>query len=512
MSERIVVIGGVGGTHARLEDLDRATHMLADAAIRLFAMGRAIRAAGWCVSRIAVAPESLPVRERAAERLEWVDQGPGGATGLAAEIEGIAANLEMTITLLEDAERASESIWTKAGRLWDKGVAVTSALIWVPCKVVGAGAGTVAHKIEEVTPGWLPVHWIATGEAWVADTVNPDWTPDLTPLAYGDDLQAALGMADGGYRTLTALPGPVLDAVGLPRDLVTALSLNLALVSLALDELLGEIRGVFVFPVASRLVDAPTGVADLFRRLEGLSVNGIDGAGRIAIDRIDHPDGTRAWIVEIPGTQDWVPDGGSNVLDFTSNLLLMAVGSSQLTFAVEQAMKEAGIPPDEEVLMVGHSQGGIAAMQMVSNPSFAGRYSVTAVLTAAAPVGATDPHPGVKVMSLEHPSDTVPALDGTPNPDRPEWTTVRRDLARSDSEMDRRADGDIVKRHELPTYIRTAEFVDTSSDPSIRRWLRDTEAFWDDEGCTSTRTVFEVTRGAEGPDATPALPVPSAFA
>ncbi len=501
MSESIAVIGGAGGTYARLEDLSRAVKLMNAAANHLVAIGKATRVASRTVVEIDVPAEHLHALGYAADRIAWIDQGQGGATRVALEIEDLAWSLRQTVDLLEQAERVSESIWTKAKRLWDKTSSVASAAVWVPLKAVGAGSGAIAHEVEDWTPEWLPVHWVASGGGWLADTVNPDWTPNLAPLVYGDDLQALLAVGDDAYQNVTAIPQLVLSRFDLcvPDDLVAAISGELAVLALALDEILGDLRGLLVVPVDSRDIAPPMGVADLLGRLDRLSPNGADGAGRIAISRIEHQEGEPAWIVEIPGTQDGIPDGGSNVIDITSNFLLMSLGVSDLTVAVERAMETAGVSGDEEVLIVGHSQGGIAAMSLVSQPSFSEKYNVTAVLTAGAPVGRTEPPPGTSILCLEHPSDTVPALDATHNPDQPNWTTVRRDLASSDNEADRRADDNIIKRHELDAYRRTAAYVDTSTDPSIRRWLKDTEAFWEDDGrTTSTRTVYEAIRGTDG--------------
>lgn len=40
-----------------------------------------------------------------------------------------------------------------------------------------------------------------------------------------------------------------------------------------------------------------------------------------------------------------------------------------------------------------------------------------------------DTAPDISVMSLEHAQDVVPKLDGVDNPDRPNWTTVTRELS-----------------------------------------------------------------------------------
>lgn len=500
MSTGITVIGGIGGTHARLEDLDRAVVLLRTVVAHLEMVGRAARAGSHIVSGIDTPPELVRQRDRTAAEVARIDMGSGGATGTALEIEDIACNLKETVHLLEEAEASAQSSWAWIGRAWDKALTLGSVVVWIPRKVAGAGAGTVAHTVEDHTPSWMPVHWMATGGSWVADAVNPDWTPNLAPLVYGDDLQGVVEFTDGAFRLTTVIPRHLAEEVGinLPDDLVEALSGVFAGVSLALDEILGDMRDVMVFPVTARATHPPGGMADLLGRLENLSPGGVDGESRIAIDRIENQDGTRSWIVEIPGTQDWIPNGGDNPLDSTSNFLLMSDGESDLTRAVDSAMGEVGIRPGEEVLLVGHSQGGIAAMALASTPSFTDRYAVSAVLTAGAPVGKSDPAPGITVLSIEHPSDTVPALDGTSNPDRTEWITVRRDLGASDSEIDRQADGDIVMRHELETYTRTAAVAEGRPDVSVQRWLDDTEAFWTADGRSCTRIVFETTRSTAG--------------
>lgn len=501
MSESITVVGGVGGTHARLEDLDRAVALLEMIVTHLEAIGRAARTGSHLVSGVPVPLDRIRERDRAVDDLAWIDRGSGGATGTALEIGDIAGNLKEVVHLLDEAEKSAQSRWGWLTRGWDKILALGSIAFWVPCKVVGATVGTFAHAVEDHTPAWVPAHWIAAGGGWVADTVNPDWAPNLAPLVYGDDLEALLSVMDQSYDGFVNAGTLFLGPPASPGDFVETVSGTLAFISGALDEILGDVRDVMVFPIAIGAAIPPDGMADLLGRLGGLAPNGVDGESRIAIDRLENPDGTRSWIVEIPGTQDWMPNGGTNPFDTTSNLQLMSGGESDVTRAVESAMERVGILPGEEVMLVGHSQGGIAAMALASTPSFTDKYTVSAVLTAGAPVGWADPAPGIEVLSLEHQSDTVLALDASKNPDRADWVTVRRDLGASGNEIDRRADNDIVGRHDLATYQRTAAVVEEQYRyrPSVGRWLDDTEPFWSADGRTCTRIVFETTRSTQGP-------------
>jgi pimeloyl-ACP methyl ester carboxylesterase len=77
------------------------------------------------------------------------------------------------------------------------------------------------------------------------------------------------------------------------------------------------------------------------------------------------------------------------------------------------------------VVLVGHSQGGILAAALASDPAFTRRHRVTHVVTSGAPVGLLPVPPITAVLSVERGDDPVPRLDLTPNPARPSWVTVR---------------------------------------------------------------------------------------
>src|SRR5512143_347594 len=99
----VSISGGVGGTHARTEDLARASAALDGARKRMegvAAWARAarsdVRSAEWADALVAGHVEGA---------LDWVNLGPGGAEGVAREIDEIARGLAETVRLLEGAER-----------------------------------------------------------------------------------------------------------------------------------------------------------------------------------------------------------------------------------------------------------------------------------------------------------------------------------------------------------------------------------------------------------------------
>jgi pimeloyl-ACP methyl ester carboxylesterase len=57
---------------------------------------------------------------------------------------------------------------------------------------------------------------------------------------------------------------------------------------------------------------------------------------------------------------------------------------------VLQAMREAGIQPGEDVMLMGHSQGGITAMALAADDAVRAEFDVTTVFTGGSPAGRFD--------------------------------------------------------------------------------------------------------------------------
>ena len=117
-------------------------------------------------------------------------------------------------------------------------------------------------------------------------------------------------------------------------------------------------------------------------------------------------------------------------------------------------MTQAGIHAGDPVLLVGHSQGGMAAAALLSRGS---DFHVSNVVTAGSPTAQVDGFPtGSHVLSLEHSGDVVPLTDGSPNPDSREQVTVtfvEESAGLTDS-------------HSYGHYLSGAAAVDASADPS----------------------------------------------
>lgn len=162
-------------------------------------------------------------------------------------------------------------------------------------------------------------------------------------------------------------------------------------------------------PVLTRPTDLPSlmqGVSD------GYQVGQAPGSnGDIRITRIDNGTGTPAYVVAIPGTESWSPSAGGQPRDLSANLGLVAGNPTAAAESVRMAMDAAGIAPGSPVMLVGHSQGGIIAGQLASDPAFVERYGVTHVMTYGAPIDHMQLAPGVGVLQVQHGADLVPRLD-----------------------------------------------------------------------------------------------------
>ena len=141
----------------------------------------------------------------------------------------------------------------------------------------------------------------------------------------------------------------------------------------------------------------------------------------VSIERVVGEDGVERWVITLPSTQDWnapfAQDTGA-VNDNGGNLTMMLAPelATQYERALLEAMKQAGITPDDPIMLVGFSQGGILAGLMAEKHS--SEYNIEALLVAGAPIEGFHIPSDVSVLSVEHQNDLVHQADmhAGPNP------------------------------------------------------------------------------------------------
>lgn len=215
---------------------------------------------------------------------------------------------------------------------------------------------------------------------------------------------------------------------------------------------------------------APHSVVELGLRLQRTASDGTATADDHAEFRVERY-GNRV-VVYIPGTQKWSPVAGANPLDLTSNVHAMAgqnaatAGGSDAEIAASEravlaSLRMAKVGAGDQVLLVGHSQGGIIAANIAAK---AHPFQVAGILTFGSPIAEARVLSGIEVLAIEHTNDPVPMLDAGPNPQRENWVTVKEPF-------DIQPGQSPVVVHDLRGYIETAGRVDSSRATRLQSTL-----------------------------------------
>jgi len=316
------------------------------------------------------------------------------------------------------------------------------------------------------------------------DTAGHDMIDGFVQLPWaavqsGETLARTGSVAGAVNRFLTADPQLLDEAVGV----------------------LGGVRGTVAGGVAALLWDGHADVRDagvdagpdaaapprcLADVMAGLALRNRGQHGEIDVRVLTHADGSRAVIVDIPGTKSWDPRPNGDVTSLATNVRAVAGQPTAYQQGVLTAMQRAGVTAADDVMLIGHSEGGMVAVRTAIDATASGRFHVSHVITAGSPIGAVAASaPGrVQVLALENSGDLVPHADGATNPDRRNITTVAI----------QRDQGTVSANHDLEaSYLPGAADVDASGDKSVRAFLGSAQRFFDAREVQTSRYV--ITRG-----------------
>ncbi len=174
-------------------------------------------------------------------------------------------------------------------------------------------------------------------------------------------------------------------------------------------------------PRATKIVATPPTLLQLAARLRLLSNS---GQPVVRIEQYRYGEHNR-FIVYIPGTQNLSLKTTSNPFDMRSNLLLLAGGRSAASRATELAMRRVGVGAQDEVMLVGHSQGGLIALDLARrSASGLVPFRVEHVVTFGTPAGLNTANTLPNVVSFENRADLVPKLEFRENQAEKNWLTL----------------------------------------------------------------------------------------
>lgn len=340
-------------------------------------------------------------------------------------------------------------------------------------------AAPVVEPVE-TTPVVEPVETTSDGVLQALTRAGAPVTDEaMAGLAFGV-AGAAPGRANGdfgvtgGARVLSSLvhdlvPGTRVDVVSAPEFAYG--------------------RPAWSGAPSGSVAEALARTADLYPWGSGISSRPIAGApeATLAVEQVQHADGSTSWTVLIPGTQDPVPP--DHPFDAVTDLDLMAHEAADVTVAVERALALAGARPHEPVVLVGHSLGGIAAMALASSGDFRRRHRLGGVVTAGSPTATFAAPRGVPVLHLENDEELVSQLDGRSSAENPatrDRATVGRSLRASSSATDREASGSVVRAHGMSTHLRTLELAREAGSAQVADVVGRLEALLDGESARSS--------------------------
>lgn len=195
----------------------------------------------------------------------------------------------------------------------------------------------------------------------------------------------------------------------------------------------------------------PVGYQDLISRIPRAD----EGASQIRIEQYES-----GYVVYLSGTIDAGVNPGNEPWDMTSNISAIAELDSGSYNAAVEAMRAAGITAEDNVIVVGHSQGGLVAAQLAAS----GDYRVSDVVTVGAPLHQVEMPGEVNLVAVEHAEDVIPSLSGVAAPaTAAAHVTVTRSLY-STAQAPR---GELLPAHNLSRYVETGAVMDRSGDTKL---------------------------------------------
>ncbi|PKH41302.1 PGAP1-like protein [Nocardioides alpinus] len=401
-----------------------------------------------------------------------------GTDGLTVRAIGIEADA-LGVRAVVAAFKASDSLSRHATEMLDNAL---GKLLLV---------GTVAALPALLAAGGISYAYYSTLSPEEQEALKAQLADDLGQLLHDHPELAQHLINSGGGLLESLVPGlGLLNPGDGPVDQATTNDAARLLALLLGNDTAFDVRQLDGIDPTLAQSHAPGSLADLMRSLN--DTNEIDNDdptrhGAIQIQKIVE-NGQERFIVYIPGTDDMspVPQDGEHSRDMETNYQLIGGMDSAYGHGIQQAMLDAGLE-GKDVMLVGHSQGGMVSTSLAADPDFNRHFNVQHVVTAGSPTAQVPDLPsGTSAIHFENRGDAVPLLDGEDNPDDPHRTTVK---------FDDEGSSDVADNHAIRHYVNGAAAADASTNGSIQDQVRQMQQDGYLSGTVEGVSTFQITRG-----------------
>ncbi|MEV6734922.1 MULTISPECIES: alpha/beta hydrolase [unclassified Streptomyces] len=157
-------------------------------------------------------------------------------------------------------------------------------------------------------------------------------------------------------------------------------------------------------PALTGSLDTTGTIAGYVRNIDAVGTD-----GTLLVQQVVGSDGVQRYVVQLAGMSGVSDESPQDLLGAVHAVARPATPYSR---AVSKALRQV-IPSGCELALVGHSLGGITAMNLAADRDFCGIHQVTHVVAVGSPIDGKRPaDPRTRVYSLVNEHDVVPSLEG----------------------------------------------------------------------------------------------------
>ncbi|MGP3973508.1 hypothetical protein ACTWQF_05605 [Streptomyces sp. 8N114] len=141
------------------------------------------------------------------------------------------------------------------------------------------------------------------------------------------------------------------------------------------------------------------------------NIGTVGTGGTLLVQQVTGPDGATRYVVQLAGMATDALSK-SSPQDVLGAVHAVARPGTPYSRAVTRALR-SWVPSGRDIALVGHSLGGITAMNLAADPDFCALYRVTHSVAIGSPVDGKRPaDPETRAFSLINEHDVVPSLEG----------------------------------------------------------------------------------------------------